>query len=73
MILTEKEKKFIKKKKKLWDFFGWGYKGSGNGYFKRNHSLNDGCSLCKLKTFYKKYKHKKERVKFRNNLKNLEA
>lgn len=55
------------KRKKLWDYFGWTYKGFG--YLSKNHSLNCGCALCKGQTEYYRRKNKKERLKAKRELK----
>ena len=44
----KKDKNIIKKRKKLWDYFGWGYLNQPGRLFK-NHWLNCGCSICKAK------------------------
>ena len=69
MILTAKEKHFINRKKKIWNHFGWQYKGTGKSFFKHNHSLNCGCSICRANTFYRRKENKQIRIKNKLNLK----
>lgn len=55
----------IKERKKLWDMFKWNYGESAQYLWKNTLSACD-CWVCKTERFYKKYKHKQERVKIRN-------
>jgi len=57
-----------KRRKKLWDTFGW--VGKGKKFFSKNHSLNCGCSLCRSKTFFRRYKNKQDRLQHKKDLKN---
>jgi hypothetical protein len=58
----------IKSRKRLWDIFEWAYKGKN--YLSKNHSLNCGCSWCKMKTYERRRKNKQNRLTARLNLKN---
>lgn len=67
-MLTIFDRYIIAKRKKIWDHFGWNYKGIG--YLNKHGGLNDGCTLCKTETFYKKFSNKQQRLKLKNDLKN---
>ncbi len=67
-MLKNKDKEYIKKRKKIWDHFGWVYK-SANA-LNKNHSLNCGCRICYFKTYYKRISRKRNRIKNRVELKN---
>ena len=60
----------MKARVKFWKQMGFGFQYE-NQLFKR-HSLNCGCGICKINTFYKKYRHKQERIKVRSNIKKYE-
>ena len=62
--------KIALKRKKVWDYFGWGYKGLG--FLAQNHSLNCGCSLCKSITKHRRQQNKKHRLKSKLELKQIE-
>lgn len=47
----------------------WVYKGTGNSFFKHNHSLNDGCGICKTLTKIKKQRNKSKRIKEKKEIK----
>lgn len=66
-MLTNKDREYAKKRKKLWDNFGWIYRGVN--YLSKNHSLNDYCSLCRMKTYNNRLKNKRERLNIRKYLK----
>ena len=66
----QRDLRIIKKRKKLWDHFGWGYR-SPNQLLKR-HSLNCGCSMCRMRTFLKRRDRRKARHENKINLKNDE-
>jgi len=65
-----KNKSIIKKRKKLWDTFGWGYRNQPNRLFK-NHSLNCGCTICKAKTFFNRKKRRDNRHEIKQLLKQI--
>ena len=63
--------RIIKKRKRLWDTFTWGYRDEPNRLYK-NHSLNCGCSMCTAISAQKKIRNRKERHQFsmeRNQIK----
>jgi hypothetical protein len=66
--MKPKDIKIALKRKKLWDYFGWHYKGFG--FLAQNHSLNCGCSFCIANTKHRRYENKKKRLKDKLNLKN---
>lgn len=66
-MLTNKDRHYAKKRKRLWDHFGWVYRGVS--YLSKNNSLNCGCSMCKMRTYYNKLGRKQERKSARINLK----
>lgn len=66
MRLSLKEKRKIRSKIKLWDLFGWVYRGKGLGYFKKHRSLNCGCAHCKGRTFMKRYENRQNRRKIKD-------
>lgn len=57
----------IKKRKKLWDTFKWGYFNQIHRLYK-NHSLNCGCSLCRAETFYKRKMNRDDRHKSKQQI-----
>ena len=57
----------IQKRKKLWDLFGWGYKGQPNRLFKNKH-LTDNCKICRWERFLKRYEKKAKRRGFKSTL-----
>jgi hypothetical protein len=66
----KRDLRIIKKRKKLWDHFGWGYK-TANQLLKR-HSLNCGCSICRARTFFKRKQRRDKRHESKIELKNDE-
>lgn len=64
----KKDLRIIKKRKNLWNIFGWGF--ISESYLEKNHSLNCGCGMCRMKTFYNRFENKQERLEARNNIKN---
>ncbi len=70
-MLTNRDRHFAEKRKKLWDSFGWVYKRTN--YFSKNHSLNCGCKWCRIKTIHKRSENKKNRLKARLSLTNNET
>ena len=69
MKLTPRAIRRIKSYKKLWDTFGFRYPGSGWGYFRKNHSLNDGCGQCRNETKTRRAENKQQRAKSKLELK----
>jgi len=67
-MLTNKDRQYAEKRKKLWDSFGWVYRGTN--YLSKNHSLNCGCKLCRMKTLNNRLENKKNRLKARISLAN---
>ncbi len=61
----------IKKRKRLWDAFGWGYRNQSNRLLK-NHSLNCGCSMCRARTYFKRKERRDKRHQDKINIKNEE-
>ena len=57
----------IKNRKKLWDMFGWGYRGQKNRLWKSKH-LTDECTICKWERFMKLYKHRQDRLKAKRDI-----
>ncbi len=70
-MLTNKDRHYAEKRKKLWDSFGWVYRGTN--YLSKNHSLNCGCKYCQMATFHKRYNNKRNRINARLSLANNEA
>lgn len=70
----KKDIRVIKKRKNLWNIFGWVFKTESS--LSKNHSLNCGCSMCRMKTFYNRLENKQERLdnrnKLRSDIKNLD-
>jgi len=66
-MLTNKDKRYGKKRKRLWDIFGWSYYGIAN--LSKRHSVNCGCGMCKAKTFYNRYENKQNRLKVKQDIK----
>ena len=67
-----KDKSKIKNRKKLWDIFNFGYPEDGwFGFFRKNHSLNCGCSYCRAKTYFRKYENRQDRHKIKEELHNI--
>ena len=66
-MLTKKDYYKALSRKKLWDHFGWTYKGIS--YLSKNHSLNCGCSMCRARTYFKRLKNKQKRLKLKQELK----
>jgi len=64
IYFMEKDVSIIKRRKKLFDFFGWGYRNQPNRLFK-NHWFNCGCSICRDKQKI----HKQENRKYRHESK----
>ena len=74
-------------RRKLWSIFGWfwAYKkddgntdytcdetdGGGIGYFKKNHSMNCGCGMCRDETIRKRRENKSKRLKERKKVREL--
>ncbi len=69
-MLTKKDRKVAKRRKRLWDAIGCVYKSVN--YLSKNQSLNCGCWMCKMKTYYNRLGRKKDRLKARMNLKKYE-
>ncbi len=67
-MLKNKDREVAKKRQKVWDKFGWVYKGIG--YLSQNHSLNCGCVMCRMGTYFRRYDNKKQRLKIKQELKN---
>ena len=42
-MLTNKDRDYAKKRKRIWDKFGWIYRGINS--LSKNHSLNCGCNI----------------------------
>ena len=61
----------IKKRQKVWDIFGWGYRKEPNRLYK-NHSLNCGCSMCRMKTFWNRVERRKDRREAKKELQNTD-
>ena len=65
--MQRKEISKLKSRKKLWKIFNWTFPGSGLGFFRKNHSLNE--------THFNRSKHwenKTDRQKNKQNLKKLD-
>ncbi len=67
-MLKNKDRHYAAKRKKLWDSFGWVYRGTN--YLSKNHSLNCGCKLCRMKTLHNRLENKKNRLRARISLAN---
>lgn len=65
-MLTEDDRHYAKKRKRLWNIFGWVYKGVGD--LTQNGSLNCGCSLCRGETYHKRLENKRNRIKGKEDL-----
>ncbi|MCW3787995.1 hypothetical protein [Plebeiibacterium sediminum] len=70
-MLTNKDRHYAVKRKKLWDSFGWVYRGTN--YLSKNHSLNCGCKWCRMKTINNRLENKRNRLKARISLANKEV
>lgn len=68
-MLTNQDRNYALKRKRMWDLFGWGY--SGIGYLSQNHSLNCGCGMCHVKTYLRRKKNKQDRREWKKNLKGI--
>ena len=68
-MLTDKDRHHAKKRKKVWDHFGWVYLGVN--YLSKNHSLNCGCKMCQMKTYFKRLEHRQNRIKNKRELKEI--
>ena len=66
-MLKLSDRRKVAKRKKLWDIFRWGYKGIGDLH--QNGSLNCGCAMCKMKTYYHRLENKQQRLKNKLELK----
>ena len=53
------------------DWTSDGNRSKGIGYFKNNHSLNCGCSMCRAMTSYKRMERKRLRQKRKNQTRKL--
>jgi len=69
-MLTEKDREYAKKRKRMWDCFGWTYRGIND--LSKNHSLNCGCGICRARTHYKKLKRKQDRKNARHETKKIQ-
>lgn len=67
-MLKTDDRNYAKKRKSLWDTFGWVYKGLN--YLSKNHSLNCGCTQCRMRTYYKRLENKQNRLKNKIELHN---
>jgi hypothetical protein len=67
-MLTKDDRRYAKKRKRIWDIFGWYY--SGIAYLSKNHSLNCGCGMCIAKTKMRRLENKQNRMKAKLELKN---
>lgn len=65
-MLTGKDKRYAKKRKRLWDNLGWVYRGVGD--LAQSGSLNCGCSLCRGETYHKRLENKRNRIKGKEDL-----
>ena len=65
-MLTNKDRHYAEKRKRVWDHFGWVYRGVN--YLSKTHSLNCGCSMCKMTTYYNRLGRKQERINARRDL-----
>jgi hypothetical protein len=45
--------------------------GGGIGFFKKHHSLNCGCGMCRDRTVYRRQENKSKRLKERNKVREL--
>ena len=89
MRIKPKELARIKKRRKLWAIFGWGWaykrteggrekteytddpnQSKGIGFFRKNHSLNCGCVMCKWHTFEKRQRNKVARKRSKEDIHN---
>lgn len=57
------------KRKRLWDHFGWVYRGLG--YLSKNHSLKCGCAICRYETYRKKQDARRSRRKAKDDLRKM--
>jgi hypothetical protein len=68
-MLTNKDREYAKKRKRVWDLFDWKYMGVQ--YLSKNHSLNCGCATCRMITYERKYKNKQKRLSDRKEIKKI--
>ena len=66
-MLSKKDRRYARKRKRLWDVFGWIYRSVNS--LSKNHSLNCGCSMCCADTYYKRYERRQDRHKAKQKLK----
>jgi hypothetical protein len=45
--------------------------GGGMGFFKKHHSLNCGCGMCRDETIRRRHENKSKRLKERNKVREL--
>ena len=67
-MLKNSDRHYGKKRKKVWDYFGWTYLGNGINFLSRNHSLNAGYAMDKYMTFIRRYENKQKRLKIKREL-----
>lgn len=70
-MLRKKDKDYAKKRSKMWDLLGFTY--LHKNVLNKNHSLNCGCVMCKMKTYYNRLKNKQDRLKAKQTLKKHET
>ena len=66
-MLTPQDRRYAKKRKAKWDTFNLTYKGVND--LSNNGSLNCGCIICKLNTYYRRVENKKAKLRARRELK----
>ena len=49
---------------------GWFY--LGKGYLRKNHSLNCGCNMCRMKTYFKRKDRRKDRHDNKININDID-
>jgi len=59
-MLKQSDRDYVKKRKRMWDIMGFHSKGTG--YLSKNGSLNCGCAMCRMDTYYNRLELKKKRL-----------
>lgn len=65
-MLTKKDRLYAGKRKKMWDYFGWNYRGIS--FLSKTHSLNCGCGTCKMNTIVRNEENRKQRRNMKSEL-----
>ena len=85
MNFRPKEQAKLDNRRKMWNLFEWYWafkrnngtteytsdEGKGYGYFRNNHSLKCGCSMCQIMVEDKRLKKKKLRSNGKNEVREL--